>query len=578
MTDLVLSFASCLVISLVFVPILLKFAFSWQTLDHPDHQNDVDVVKNKSSGPRRIHSRAVPHLGGVAIFFSFLIAMFFWQPDPVGYWLIWASVPVFTLGLVDDLYHLSAKLRLIVQIIAAGFAVYAADLSLTQVCLIPGTCIDLPLWLGAILSVFIIVGAINALNMVDGLDGLAGGLVIIALVLLSFMQFIRYDSMTPLLILSLPLIGSILGFLRYNTHPALIFMGDSGSNWLGFMIGGILLMSLKQDRQIAISMPFLSAIMCLAIPVIDTAMVIIARIAAGQNPMKADNRHFHHALLRIGLTHSQTVTAIYFIALVFGVLGTVPISFMRYQVAWIPFLAAIVLILSMSLGVFAGGKILERLVSSRSRILKENPISHRLRGLLRVWENAIRYSIYFILLMSPLCAGIVGKEIGYIALVFAALLLMVTLFQPKQQDFMESFFLSCALAVLLLAINQKDLAIELFATRYSVHFIYNALFNWLLFGTIGFVFLTLRKRYFLISPSDFLVLALPLLLLLAPEPWYSQYKLNIIALRCLVFFMSVRLLIKRRPTITHRIRMVTIVSLTYIALTSLAGLRFIYHT
>ena len=392
------------------------------------------------------------------------------------------------------------------------------------------------------------------------------------------------------------MIGAILGFLRYNTHPAKIFMGDSGSNWLGFMMGILLLIVIGDvgagdfrpmelsgagligtiPSHFTTKVPFLSAIMCLALPVFDTACVILLRWRDGLSPLHPDKRHFHHTLLKIGLSHSQSVMAMYFIAFVFGLLGVMPVVFNQYALWWVPYAAAVILALGIPLGMVAGGKMLERLLANRAFLSRNAVVGKQLGSLLRYWETANRYTIYFILLFSPLCAGVAPKEIGYTALIAAVLLGLGSLIRSKQQDFMESFVLSFGLGVLLLANNQNELSIEIFGAKYGIQYLYNAIFTWLFVSTAAFLMVTMRKRYFLITPSDFLMVALPLLLLLAPEPYRSEYKLNIIALRCLVFFMAIRTMVKRRQNVGYRVRLVTIVALGYVVLTSLARMRIVY--
>ena len=600
--SLVLAFATALLFSLAAVPVVLRVATAYGYFDLPDAANPVQVTTGISGEPRRIHSRPIPRLGGVAIVAGFFLTQLIWNNQSDLWPVFIGSAVVFLMGLLDDLRQISAKTRLLVQIACAMFAVISCGLAVPHIAFTPTSGVTLPTLIGIVLAVFIIVGAINAINMIDGLDGLAGGVVLIGVALLSFVHFQHHQDIQTLFVIVVPMIGAILGFLKYNTYPAKIFMGDSGSNWLGFMMGILLLIvlgdhgpgelqpltplageffgttqSIRQESTSPAMVPFISAIMCLALPVFDTACVILLRWRDGLSPMHPDKRHFHHTLLRIGLSHSQSVTAMYFIALSFGIVSITPIAFNQRNLWWAPYAAALMLAFAIPLGMAAKGKLLERILANRSFLVSDTATNRGIGGILRKWESLNRYTLYFILLFSTLCSGVAPKEIGYVALIAGILLSLSSLVKSKQQDFMESFVLSFALGVLLLANNQNQLSIEIFGVRYGVQYVYNAVFTWLFCSTFAFLLFTLRKRYFLITPSDFLVVALPLILLLVPEPIRSEYKLSIIALRCLVFFMAIRTMVKRRQNVGYRLRLVTIVALGYIVLTSLAGMRISYQ-
>ena len=228
---IVLLFGTALMLSLLVLPFIRRFATSHGLYDQP------------ALGSRRVHTMPTPRIGGIGLVVSFFLSILLWIPPPLVP-VLCASLVMFVMGLVDDLRPMRAKVKLVLQLAAAGVAVYSADLGLRNIALAPTFVVHVAPWLGLALSVLIIVGAMNAINMIDGLDGLAGGIVLIGVTMLSYLHFLKFGNLS-LLGVSLPLIGTLLGFLKYNTHPASIFMGDGGSNWLGFMVGLLMLLVLS---------------------------------------------------------------------------------------------------------------------------------------------------------------------------------------------------------------------------------------------------------------------------------------------------------------------------------------------
>lgn len=577
---IILGFATAFALSLAVVPIVIRLATSYGLFDFPD---------NDQSTTRRIHARPVPRLGGIAIVSSFFITNIIWATSNSFNAIFFVSIAMFAMGLVDDLKTLPAKSRFGIQVICSLIVVHYCHLALPFVALSPHTAISIPTTLGYTLSTFIIVGSINAVNMIDGLDGLAGGIAIISVALLSLVYYTRIEDITLIALLSIPILGAVLGFLKYNTHPAEIFMGDSGSNWLGFMAGVLLLLVLGNfDINKNLSslgtlnppagttspyFPFISGILCLAVPIFDTASVIIARLRQGISPMQADRRHFHHTLLTIGLTHSQSVTAIYFLSLSIGILGILPTLFPRYPFSLIPYVTVILLTLLISMRFVGFGFSTPAALKALIKAEKSQSKSTQFSGVMRKWEQFNRYCIYGIFIVSPALAGEIRPEIGYAAL--AALILVAFSFVLKRStnDFSDSLIISIGTFVLLIANNQNEIQLGLLGQRVSIQFLYNAIFITLFLSTASMVLLTIKRNYLIFSPSDFLLATLPLLLLVIPEPVRSEYRLDIIALRSLIVFMALRAMVRKRNLAMRKLRVVNAFALSYVLAVSLLGLR-----
>lgn len=286
-------------------PLAKRLAFATNAIDYPDK--------------RRINTQPVPRMGGVAIFAGMLISIlvikigveFFGWIDPfysylgfhINYWLLCAGIVImFAVGFIDDICNLSAKVKLLGQIVSACF-VSASGLLLSNIQnpLMEGAFIDFG-WLSYPITVFYLVAFANIINLIDGLDGLASGIsAISAATIFTFAVLAhRYDAA----ILSVVIIGVCIGFLRYNFNPASIFMGDSGSLLLGLSLGIVSLLAVARSTLfISLMVPIMAA----GVPVIDTAMAIIRRTRAHQPIDAPDRGHIHHRLMSAGFSQRKTV-------------------------------------------------------------------------------------------------------------------------------------------------------------------------------------------------------------------------------------------------------------------------------
>jgi hypothetical protein len=173
-------------------------------------------------------------------------------------------------------------------------------------------------------------------------------------------------------------------------------------------------------------------------------------------------------------------------------------------------------------------------------------------------------------------AGVFKVEIGYAAAVVATLLVSTLLISHRRNDFLDSLVLSIGSLILLIANNQNSMMIEILGQRVNIQSIYNGMFVVLFLSATAMIFLTAKIRYFLFTPSDFLLVALPMILLLVPEPFRSQYRLDIICLRSLIAFLAIRSIVRRRQMATRHIRLVIVLALSYVVMTSLFGMRVVY--
>ena len=265
---------------------------------------------------RRVHDHPIPRLGGLALFLGFLTAtLLFSMLSEAIRGILYGCLLILALGAADDLMDLNPWVKLVVQLAAAGIAVYHGVMIrfLTNPNIFARQGIDLGA-LSVPVTLLWIVGMTNALNLIDGLDGLAAGVAGISCAcMLAVSLFLPETSEVSVLLAALG--GACLGFLPYNRNPARIFMGDTGALLLGYVLSTVSVLGLfKMYTVVTFTMPLL----ILALPLFDTLFAIVRRLWHGESPMKADRGHIHHRLLAMGLDQKQTVMILYALSAVLG--------------------------------------------------------------------------------------------------------------------------------------------------------------------------------------------------------------------------------------------------------------------
>ncbi len=298
----VLFFGSCL-LALIITPLLRRMAVKNGVLDYPD------------GNKRKIHKEAVPRVGGFAIAISFFISIliaFILRRSEIQesvthlIALFAGAITIFILAAWDDLRDLSARKKLVGQIVAVlvlmpfGFVIRELNIPFVGV-------VEVGWYLGALLAIFWIVGITNTINFIDGMDGLAAGIAIIISSTLFIISILSGQLIMALICLALT--GSALGFLRYNFHPASIFMGDCGAMFLGFMLAAISVKLLFQSTTIVASSCL--PVLIFGLPIVDTSWAIMRRLRRRRSPFHADSFHTHHRLINLGLTQFVAVVILY---------------------------------------------------------------------------------------------------------------------------------------------------------------------------------------------------------------------------------------------------------------------------
>jgi UDP-GlcNAc:undecaprenyl-phosphate GlcNAc-1-phosphate transferase len=295
----ILAIVTSFFIVLFTTPVFIKVAIMKRLFDVPGEK-------------RKLHDRIIPSMGGVMIFGGTLFSFSLWYPlEAIGEYsyLIACILVLFFVGVKDDIIGTSAAKKLLAHVIVASIMVLMANIRLTSLHGLFGVR-EIPEWAGVFLSVFTIIVIVNAYNLIDGVDGLAGGIGFVTSIAFGVWFYMVGNIVYGVLAFSLA--GALLAFLRYNFSPAKIFMGDSGSLTVGFIIAILAIELIEYDKEVLperladISKPIL-AMGILVIPLLDTLRIFIYRALKGQSPFRADSNHIHHRLLALGFNHQKTV-------------------------------------------------------------------------------------------------------------------------------------------------------------------------------------------------------------------------------------------------------------------------------
>jgi len=266
---------------------------------------------------RRMHKKPIPRIGGLAIYFAFTITTLLFCDASNELITIWiGGIILVILGILDDIYRLPAWIKMIIQIIVAGFAVFNGTI-ISHVHL-GSQYIDLGVF-SIPVSILWIVGLTNAINFIDGLDGLACGVSAISSLSLLTVLLLNGDVVSSLI--CAVLFGSCLGFLPFNSNPARIFMGDTGSLFLGFSLA---ILSISGVFKLHAVLSFLVPLIIFALPLLDAMFAIFRRVISGRSPFAPDRGHIHHRLIDLGFTQKESVKILYAIC---GILGLVAVFY-----------------------------------------------------------------------------------------------------------------------------------------------------------------------------------------------------------------------------------------------------------
>jgi UDP-GlcNAc:undecaprenyl-phosphate GlcNAc-1-phosphate transferase len=544
--DLMLSFILALSLSTAVLPALIRYAPNWRLLDAPD--------------ARKQHVGLIPRVGGIAIALGTLLSATVWSFNDMAFvGFLCGSIVIVAFGLWDDRNDLNYRIKFGGQMAGALIATMFG-IQLTELPLLSG---PLELILLLPVSAFILLAATNAFNLLDGLDGLAAGCGILSLAAIGVLALMTVDGGSVVFVTAAAL-GGILGFLRYNTHPAIVYMGDAGSQFLGFAVGASAMLLIERSGG-AIS-PFI-ILPILGLPVLDTALVMVLRLRERRSPFSPDRNHIHHRLLAGGLSHREAVAAIYLVqttlvasAIVFAEQGDLIVASVY-----------VVICGAAAIGYIALHRRHRAAALKAAATNAPAPTAPPARALprlefMRIWlVRYISVSLVLYLLAGAIFLKDVTADIASIALCCAGLTVLGGLrsrwatIAARLASYLAVIYVSYLSAVSADPLWLNSLGFYLWLASVAV--------------SISIVMATKARSLFKPSTQDLLTILVVVAIVALPSIMANQSIIAAIAARALVFLYACELLIALKPDDAPRLGFTAVLSL--VGLATLHGLPYI---
>jgi UDP-GlcNAc:undecaprenyl-phosphate GlcNAc-1-phosphate transferase len=490
---------------------------------------------------RKVHREPIPRTGGPAVILGCLLPLIvLFKGDRIVLGLCLGAICILIMGIIDDLRNLNYKWKFVGQGLAATLALLVSGIRFhTLGELWQGFPLDLGMF-SLPLGIFFLVATTNMINLSDGLDGLAGGICFLIFCAVGFLAYFQSDF--RLLSFNICVLGAIVGFLRYNTHPAIVFLGDTGSQFLGLAAGFSMLL-LTQVKSIY--SPIIPLYL-VGIPFIDTTMVIFERLRQGRPIFRADKNHIHHKLLKMGLRHSESVMVIYTLQL-----GMILIAWTGRYADNAVLLVSFLFFTGVSLYFFTLDSRITWLVKYPNNNSSANPVKTRSAGSLiisrKMTAKATWYGLLSVLFLfyfvSPLVIKSVSKSIGLYSFGMIVCLLLLKRFAIRD----ISIFLSVSFNFLALYyILFTEYSKQSFYIPFQYRHYYNILFFVLAMCYIGHLISTHEKISF--TTNDFLMLAIVVFLFFLPKnyDWTSHFRS--MAVKFFLIFICIELFLKKLET------------------------------
>jgi UDP-GlcNAc:undecaprenyl-phosphate/decaprenyl-phosphate GlcNAc-1-phosphate transferase len=520
-------FIIALFTAMIMVPYLQRWAIDTGAVDIPDE--------------RKVHKRAIPRIGGVAICMAWLFSLLVYVDmtrEVRG--ILAGSLIIFFTGFIDDLYGLSPKKKFIGQIIACIITITVGHITISTLGNLFGFgTLMVPELLTVPFTILAVVGIVNAFNLMDGLDGLAGGISTIALTALLILGYLTGSYL--MISLCAALLGGVLGFLKYNIHPARIFMGDTGSLLVGFVIAFLaVLLTQSAGSQVQPLIP----VLILGLPIADTIRVMGCRMLKRKSPFSPDKTHVHHRFLDLGLDHRRTVTIIYGLSLImagFAILcrsWSGPALLLAFAAAMAAFYTLITFLRHRTDTLISAGKL-------SMETLRGTPLFMRLsRSARRIAPVATVLIFVYFLLAAFLCTGInttnsVTIQVGGILLVGSLALLYGT------RDIRNHFFLAMlAVSILLITFVLNQDPVAEFSTIHFFHHLRHIIHLCLLALVVLHLLFREPGEHFL-SGLDYLVIGISALIMIIAWQLSSSLTLSLSILKGLNIYLALKVVMTK---------------------------------
>ena len=536
-----------LFLTISLIPIMIKLANRYQMVDFPD--------------PRKVHLSPVPRIGGVAMAIALIIPVIFWAgaDEFVKAYLIGTSILVL-FGVVDDFKGLGYKAKFIGQILAALVVTFYGGVRISSLGgLLPGE-MELAEGMAIFLTLIAIVGVTNAINLSDGLDGLAGGISLMSLCCIGYFAYL--DGNSSILLISMALSGAIFGFLRFNTHPASLFMGDTGSQLLGF---SAIVLSVQTTQGNVTLSPVLPLII-LGFPILDTLNVMVQRIRKGRSPFSPDKNHFHHQLLNFGLSHVEAVFIIYVIQS--GMV--VSAIFFKYHSDWVLMGGYIGFsIVTISIFAIADRKgwryrrypFIESAIKGKFRRIRGKRLT------IRVAFSVLKIIVPVLLVLSCLLPAKIPTSVSIISMCCSLVILGALMFQKK-------YLGGCLRLTLYITIPFVIYLMEQIRPVWisdTILFLYHLSFGIMTLCVILTLKYSRRTQGFKLTTMDFLIIFIAVIVPNLTGSLIHSQSLALMAVEIIVFFFSYEVLINELRGQFKQLALTTLAASLLLAVRGYAG-------
>ena len=534
------------IVTILAMPISINLARKANILDIPDE--------------RKVHSAPIPRIGGTAMVLGAFLPIVLWAPlDQFVKSVLIGSGLVVLFGLIDDIKHIGFKPKFAGQIAAALIVIFYGGLKIQTFGMLAPEGFLLPDWISIPLTLIAVVAVTNAINLSDGLDGLAGGISLLSFLCAGYLAYLC--DFQSLEIMSVAMIGAIFGLLRYNTYPAVVFMGDSGSQLLGFFAITISLSLTQRCSQLSPVLP----LFIIGLPVIDTLWVFVRRISLRKSPFVADKKHLHHKLLRLGLYHSESVILIYMLHAVFVCMAFI----FRSKSDWF----LLILYFSFS-GTIAATAFF--VIKDDRRIKRYDFIDEILKHRLRILKDEIallKFSfktskILFISIIIFSC--FLPRQINiYFSFFSLAALFLITLSWLIKKEWTSGIVEIIIFLIIpfLVYFGEKD-------TFYLMHTplknAYSVSFGILTASTLLTLKFT-RRSGFKTTPLDILILLFALVIPNLPDERIQNWQMGMVAAEIIVLFFSYEVLKGELRLETKNLSLATVAALAILSLRGFIG-------
>ena len=507
-----------IIVTIAIMPYAIQLATKLQAMDRP--------------GGRKIHERMMPKCGGMAMALGASVPIMLWAPKTnfIKGLLIGSLVIVF-FGLADDIKDLKPNTKLLGQVMGALVITLVGGVMIKDLGSFLPAGVILPDWMAISLTTLVIVGVTNATNLSDGLDGLAGGIALLVFLCIGYLGVAEKDWGVVLVAIAIG--GSVLGFLRFNSYPAQLFMGDTGSQLLGFLAIVLSIKLVQQSPDLSVLLPLI----IMGIPILDTLTVMIKRLAEGRSPFSADKNHFHHQLMMIGLYHTEAVLAIY---LAQAVLILCAIC-LRGANDWI-LLFIYLLFSGVVLGCFYFFQA-KRYRINRDRFLntakkKLKPMKDR-GQIIKISFGLVKVGLPTLLIFNALLPLPHNRDHVFLSSGFLTLLFLAWALNKEVLNRIAKIVLYLFTPFMIFYCEQSIYAYKNVMAVYA----YNFLYVLLLASVFITMKLTRRLNGFKSSTLDFLVIFVIILIPNLPNAVLQGYLLGMVAVKTVILFYSFEVLV-----------------------------------